>query len=53
MKVTPSEIKKYLQGTNSGVDEAEIQNNGLKHKGNKAFNQKSKKKKEFKKMRIV
>ena len=32
MKVTLSEIKKNLQGTNSGVDEAEIQTNNLEHK---------------------
>ena len=37
--------KKNPQGTNSGVDEAEIQINDLEHK-KKAFNQNSKKKKE-------
>ena len=31
MKVTLSEIKKNLQGTNSGVDEAENQINDLEH----------------------
>ena len=48
MKVALSEIKKNLQGTNSGEDEAEIQTNDLEHKEEKkkTFNQKSKKKKE-------
>ena len=32
MKVTLSEIRKDLQGTNSGGDEAEIQINDLEHK---------------------
>ena len=32
MKATLSEIKKNLQGTNSGGDEAEIQINKLEHK---------------------
>ena len=32
MKVTLSEIKKNLQGINSGVDEAENQINDLEHK---------------------
>ena len=32
MKVTLSEIKKNLQGTNTGVDEAENQINDLEHK---------------------
>ena len=31
MKVTLSEIKKNLQGTNSGVDEAKNQVNDLEH----------------------
>ena len=35
MKVTLSEIKKNLQGTNSGVDEAENQINDLEHKEEK------------------
>ena len=35
MKVTLNEIKKNLQGTNSGVDEAENQINDLKHKEKK------------------
>ena len=47
MKVTLSEIKKNLQGNNSGSDEAENQINNLEHKEEKkTFNQKSKKKKE-------
>ena len=50
MKVTLSEIKKNLQGTNSGVDEAQNQINDLEHKEEKkAFNQNSKKEKKFKK----
>ena len=32
MKATLSEIKKSLQGTNSGEDEAKNQINGLEHK---------------------
>ena len=48
MKVTLSEIKKNLQGTNSGRNEAENQINNLEHKGKK-FNQNSKEKKELKK----
>ena len=32
MKVTLSEIKKNLQGTNSGVDEAKNEINYLEHK---------------------
>ena len=32
MKFTLSEIKKNLQGTNSGVDEAKNQINDLEHK---------------------
>ena len=35
IKVTWSEIKKNLQGTNSGVDEAENQINDLEHKEDK------------------
>ena len=35
MKVTLSEIKKNLKGTNSGVDEAETQINDLEHKEEK------------------
>ena len=46
MKVTLSEIKKNLQGTNSWVDEAEHKINDLEHKEEKTFNQNSKKKEE-------
>ena len=35
MKVTLTAIKKYLQGINSGVDEAENQINDLEHKEGK------------------
>ena len=35
MKVTPSEIKKNLQGTSSGVDEAQSQINDLEQKEEK------------------
>ena len=50
MKVTLSEIKKNLQGTNSGGDESENQINDLEHKDDKKpFNYNSKKKKESKK----
>ena len=35
MKVTLSEIKKNLQGTNSGVDEAEDQINNSEHRKKK------------------
>ena len=35
MKVTLSEIKKNLQGTNSGMDEAKNQINDLEHKEEK------------------
>ena len=35
IKITLSEIKKNLQGTNSGVDEAENQINDLEHKEEK------------------
>ena len=46
MKFTLSEIKKNLQGTNSGVDEAENQINNLEHKEEKkTFSQNNKKKK--------
>ena len=53
MKVTLSEIKKNLQGTNSGRDEAGIQINDLEHKEEININQNRKKKQEFKKTRIV
>ena len=51
MKVTLNEMKKNLQGTESGGDEAENQINDLEHK-KKSFTQKSKTKDEFKKSRI-
>ena len=54
MKVSLSEIKKNPWGTNSGGDKAKIQINDVEHRKKKAFNQNSKKKKEFKKkMRLV
>ena len=55
MKFTLSEIKKYIQGTNRGGDEAENKINDLEHKEEKKkFNQNSKKKKGFQeKVRIV
>ena len=37
MKVILSEIKKNLQGTNSGEDDAENQINDLKHKKGKSI----------------
>ena len=45
-------IQEKFTRTNSGEDEAENQND-LEHRKEKAFNQKSRKNKEFKKMRIV
>ena len=45
MKVTVSEVKKILQGTNSGADEAKNQIHDLEHKQERIFNQNSKKKK--------
>ena len=51
MKVRLSEIKKNLQGSNSGGNEAENQINVLEHKQEK-INQNRKKKKEFNKTRI-
>ena len=53
MKATLSEIKKNLQGTNSGSDEVKNQINDLEHKEEKTTNQNNKKKKESKKMRVV
>ena len=52
MKVTLSEKKKNLQGTNSGRDEAKNQINDLEHKEEKNIHQNSKKKKRIQKMRI-
>ena len=40
MKFTLSEIKKNLQGTNSGVDEAVNQINDLEHKEEKTIQKK-------------
>ena len=53
MKVTLSAIKKSVQGPISEGKEARIQTNDLEHKEEVTFNQNSKKKKEFKKTRIV
>ena len=53
MKDTLIEIKNNLQGKNSRVDKAENQVNVLKHKEDKTTNQKNRKEKESKKMRIV
>ena len=52
MKATLSEIKKNPQETNREGKEAEIQINDLEHRKKQAFNQNSKKKKEFLKKRI-
>ena len=52
-KDTLIEIKNNLQGKNSRVDKAENQVNVLKHKEDKTTNQKNRKEKESKKMRIV
>ena len=46
MKITLSELKKNLLGTETGVDEAEYQINDLEHMEEETTNQKSKKKKE-------
>ena len=53
MKDTLTEVKNNLQGINSGVDEAEYQISILENKKQKTPNQKSKKKKESKEVRIV
>ena len=54
IKFTLSEIKKNLQGINSGVDEAKNQINDLEHKEAKQTNkQKNPYKRLQKKMRIV
>ena len=52
MKVTLSEIKKNLQGTNSGVDEAENHINDLEYKDEDNIQSEQQKKKESKKPRI-
>ena len=53
MKVTLSEIKKNLQGTNSEGKEAGIQINDLEHKEEINIHQNKMKNQEFKKMRRV
>ena len=53
MRDTLIEIKNNLQGNNSRVDEAENQSNDLEHKEAEINQSEHKKKKEFKKMRIV
>ena len=53
MKVTLSEIKKNLQGTNSGGDEAGIQINNLEHKKEISIQPEQQEEKEFKKTKIV
>ena len=52
MNITVSEIKKNLQETNSGGDEAKNQTNICSTRKKKAFNQNSKKEKRIQKMRI-
>ena len=49
MKATLSEIKKNLQGTNSGVDEAENQVNDLEHKEEKNIHSEQQEEKRIKK----
>ena len=53
MKDTLIEIKNNLQGNNSKADESENQINDLKYQEAKTTNQKNKKKKNPKTMRIV
>ena len=45
MKVTLSEIKKNIQGTKTGGDEAENQINDLEHKEDKSIQSKEQKEK--------
>ena len=52
MKVTLSEIKKNLQGINSGVDEAENQINNLEHKKEKNIQSEHQEGKRIQKMSI-
>ena len=52
MKVALSKIKKNVHGINNGGDKAMTEINDLNIRRKKAFNQNSKKKKEFKKTRI-
>ena len=49
MKVTLHEIKKNLQGANSGVDEAENQINDLEHKKGKGIQSEQQEEKRIKK----
>ena len=49
MKVTLSEIKKNLQGTNSGRDETEYQMNDLEHKEEKSIQSEQQEEKRIKK----
>ena len=54
MKVTLSEIRKNLQGTNSGGEEARIQINDLEYKEEISIQpEQQEEKTELKKMRIV
>ena len=52
MKFTLSEIKKNLQGTNSGVDEAKNQINDLELKKEKNIQSEQQEEKRIKKKRI-
>ena len=49
MKATLSEIKKSLQGTNSGEDEAKNQTNNLEYKEGKSIQSEQKEKNNLKK----
>ena len=53
MKASLSEIKKNLQGTNSGEDEAKNQINDLEHKGEKSIQSEQQEEKRIHKTRIV
>ena len=53
MKMTLSEIKKNLQGTNSGGEEAGIQISNLEHKEEINIQPEQKEETEFKNTRIV
>ena len=53
MKVIQTEIKKNLQGTNSGRDEAENQINNLEHKEGKSIQSKQQKEKGIQKKNEV
>ena len=52
MKVTLCEIKKNIQGTNRGEDQAKNQINGLEHKEGKSIQSEQQDKKVFKNTRI-